>query len=305
MRALPLLTLLVVPATTLAGDNPHGQRGACASCHQTTSPGTAPEEILWTAGGPDSTCKTCHEEDPHQTGLVPDKTTPDPVMLMYSGLLACFSCHDEPACDGRRIEKLDPYFFRGGPYETEGELCARCHAVSGEARFNPHEAMADGQRSEVCEHCHLEAPDPEDESADLKIAGPNICLGCHRETVHLGSAEHLGPVSPKMARQADAAGLPLHDGDQVVCVTCHDPHPSILKSRTRDRSSRAGLPVVSDDWRALVLDEALTERQDALGAPFDPVLTESDYVRMPIAQGELCRVCHDAAGIEALRRSKR
>ena len=285
--------------------NPHESANACLLCHSPTTKGVPPEEISWTGAGPDETCKTCHKEDPHQVGLKADRTQPQPVMTLYNGVLACFTCHDNPACDGRRLDEEDPYFFRGGPYDSQGELCARCHQVSGQERFNPHEAMAKGERGEVCEHCHLETPDPEAEAADLKITGPNICLGCHAESPHVGARLHLGPLDKAMARSASDAGLPLHDGRDVVCVTCHDPHPSSVKSRTRDRSRVTGLPAFPDSWREQVMNETFEERSEELGAQIKPVMTESDYLRLPLEGGQLCKSCHDSTEIEALRRSRR
>jgi len=309
MRALPtgLLLLLVgcAPAWSQERTNPHGSPTDCASCHEPTKPGTLPEQMVFNGGNPNDTCRKCHDDDPHQVDLVPDRTHPDPEMLLFNGKVACFTCHKDPACTGKPLVALDPYFFRGGPYQSQGELCGRCHALSGVTRFNPHKAMAEGDRGEVCLHCHLETPDPEDASADLKITGPNICLGCHRENVHAGSKLHLTQLGPNMVRRAEAAGLPVGDGDMVICVTCHDPHPSLVKSRTQDRARRTGLTIFAPGWQEEVMDEATADREERLGTSIKPVTVESDYVRLPLSDGELCMACHEAASTEALRRAER
>lgn len=304
-----ILLLLLIARPTPARDprpgNPHGRPDACLQCHSDAARGTRPEAMTWSTGHPDATCRACHDDDPHQVGLLPDRTRPQEGMLLYEERLACFSCHDEPACDGRSVDPLDPDFFRGGPYDSQGELCARCHQVSGQDRFDPHGAMARGERGEVCEHCHLETPEPDAGEADLKIAGPNICLGCHPENVHVGSRAHLAPLDGAMARSAEAAGLPLHEDRRVVCVTCHDPHPSSLKASARERARREGLPLYPDSWWAQVVEPAFEERAEALGARLEPVRVESDYLRLSAADGALCMACHDAQGIEALRRARR
>jgi predicted CXXCH cytochrome family protein len=304
--AILLLALAgCTPAWSAETVSPHGSTTGCAACHDPTEDGTPPEKIVWTTGNPNTACRKCHADDPHQVDLVPVRAKPDAIALMFNGRVACFSCHDEPACDAAQILPMDPYFFRGGPYQSQGELCGRCHDLSGTARFNPHEAMVQGDRGEVCEHCHLEAPDPEQTEADLKIDGPNICLGCHKDSVHAGSKLHMTTLSAAMSRRARAAGLPVGVDRKAVCVTCHDPHPSNLKSSTVERGVNKGRPVFGTAWQEQVMDEANKQRGEQVGAPIKPVTEESDFVRLPLADGQLCVACHDAAGIEATRRSER
>jgi predicted CXXCH cytochrome family protein len=220
-------------------------------------------------------------------------------MLLLDGKLACFSCHDEPGCEGRRVDtENDPYFFRAGPYESVGGLCARCHAVTGAERFNPHEEMVEGGR-EACEHCHLEVPADDATEADLKVDGPNICLGCHQEEPHAGGKVHLGTVPDAMVPTVDASGLPITAHHEIVCITCHDPHPGKILQRASE-AREVGTELFPRRWLETVLVPALAERGD-----FAPKHEEPDFLRRPLQNGELCTSCHTPQATEALRESRR
>lgn len=287
MTAL-LLALVLTPA--LAADSPHGASGDCAACHVSVAEGTAPAAIEFAHGGPDRACKMCHEDDPHQVGMVPQRAEVPESMLLHEGKLACFSCHDEPACDGKPVDEADRYFFRGGPYRKVGELCAQCHQVTGLDRFNPHAAMEQAASSdEACEHCHLERPQPGGESA-LKVSGPNTCLGCHTSTEHAGSEAHM-VEAPKWAAQGAAKnGLPLDGDGAIVCITCHDPHPPAALGRKPD--PRLGGALFPSRWVAEVLAPELAGRGEAIRADAAPILEEPGYLRMSLGDGALCTACH-------------
>jgi hypothetical protein len=215
-------------------------------------------------------------------------------MLLVEGKLACLSCHDEPACDGQPLADGD--FFRGGPYARVGDLCARCHEETAIERYDPHAAMIaqPGDRT-VCEHCHQEAPDPAATVADLKVSGPDTCVGCHTETRHAGLDGHLAPIPEAMVAEVRASGLPLAEGDTIVCLTCHDPHPPSSTARSTERAAIVGRSVVSSAWEKDVLGLAVRERSEAIHATLDPVTREPALLRRPLAGGELCTSCHDLA----------
>jgi len=298
---LTLLALFVGPARADKGPNPHGATDHCAACHGPTFEGAPPEAIAFTTGNANDACRACHEEDPHRVDLTPrpDQNIPK-FMLVLDGKVACFSCHDEPACDGRTVDtENDPYFFRGGPYPTIGGLCARCHAVTGTQRFNPHKSMAEGGR-EACEHCHLKVPEPGATESDLKVNGPNICLGCHQEETHAGGRVHLGPIPPAMQAAVEASGLPITSKHEMVCITCHDPHPGRVLGRLEEEPATVGTPLFPKKWLHDVLGPALAERGD-----FEPKATEPDFLRRPLTDGALCKSCHTPDAIEALKESQR
>ncbi|NOY27576.1 MAG: hypothetical protein GXP62_17060 [Oligoflexia bacterium] len=307
--ALALALVLLAGDKAVASDDqpasPHGQPSACGDCHQPTTAGALPQAIQFRDGSPDASCKRCHTEDPHQIGLLPKRTKIPPKMLLVDGRLACLTCHDEPACEGKPVDPAAPYFFRGGPYEHEGQLCAQCHQVKGD-RFNPHAAMAAAPTDPTtCEHCHVDPPAPDATEADLKVSGPNICHGCHMETLHAGIIAHTGVAPGAIATRAHKAGLPLTDTNEIVCVTCHDPHPVGTTTVADARRSIIGTPVLPKGWQKDVLTPALADRAADIGVPLQAESSEPDLLRLPLRDGELCRACHRPAAIDAARRSER
>jgi hypothetical protein len=286
--------------------SPHGDPSACAACHEPAAAGAAPDEMSFRTGGADGACRVCHSEDPHDVGLVPHAGQVPPEIPLAGGRLACFSCHDEPACSGGGPGAADPRFLRGGPYAGVGELCARCHPATAEERFDPHAAMASAPAErQVCEHCHEVAPDPDARTADIRVTGKNVCLGCHAKTRHAGLEAHLGLMPAATVEAATAAGLPFADGGEAVCLTCHDPHPPGATAAADERAGRVGKPVLPRRWREDVLLPALAERGPPSGGPLEPVVAEPALLRLPLARGELCAVCHDATSIDAARRETR
>jgi hypothetical protein len=239
--------LLGVDAPRLS---PHGARDQCVSCHSDT--------LQFATGTADGACRQCHDDDPHAVGLTPTPGQVPADFPLVEGKLACLTCHDEPACEATPSTGAD--FLRGGPYAKMGELCVRCHPAAKE-RFDPHAAMAQAPGDpHTCEHCHETAPDRAAPEADLKVSGPDICQCCHTESRHAGMQAHRGPLSPEMAAAAKAHGLPLGEGDTLVCLTCHDAHPPGATAVSDRRQGTAGGPVLPRPWLDLVWAPALTRR---------------------------------------------
>ena len=295
-----ILFVLFVWLAPEAAPSPHGSPTQCAACHALPAEGSAPEAIAFAGGSADSACRSCHDADPHAVGLVPEKAQVPPMMTLVAGKLACLTCHDEPACEGHGVESKD--FLRGGPYGSVGELCARCHETTALDRFDPHAAMVAAPADRhVCEHCHQEAPDPNASVADLKVSGPNTCEGCHAQTRHAGLDGHLGPVRAESIAAARSSGLPLADGDAIVCLTCHDPHPPSATARASERAAIVGRAIVSPAWEKEVLVPAIAERSDTVNTALEPVTREPALLRRSLADGALCGACHTAEAIDAAR----
>lgn len=289
-RLLPLLALvaLAVSATATGAPtrSPHGNPSECASCHADRA-GTG-----FVGGSDTAACRSCHAEEPHQVGIAPVTARVPAQFPLVDGKLACQSCHDEPACDGKELSDDNPQFFRGGPYAKLGQLCANCHEETALDRYDPHRAMREAtasNRDEACLYCHETLPDPATPREALRLPGADTCQGCHFETSHAGSGEHLVKLSATQAKSARAAGLPLGHDDTATCATCHDPHPPGSTPAADRRLGWKEQRVVSTAWERDVLRPSVAERA---GEGTEPLLHGHDMLRLSLADGSLCRACH-------------
>ena len=295
--------------------NPHFSPDHCAACHAETAPGGQPEDMVWAGGTANDTCRSCHDTAPHEVDVeahrrgesapaeagVDRARVPDEFPLP-DGLLACLTCHNEPACTGNTQDPKNHRFFRGGPYKSMGGLCERCHSTAEEVRFNPHLAMTEKRETTaICEFCHDLVDDKPDLDV-LKIDRVSICYGCHKDTRHTGSDEHLKQLDPEMKARAEEGGLPLTPDGEVFCGTCHDPHPPGSKPSAMDRAEWAGKPLFDDPWLWSVLEPILQKRAATLDT--DPMswTVEPDFMRKPLTGNALCGTCHTPDDTEMRRR---
>lgn len=146
-------------------------------------------------------------------------------------------------------------------------------------RFDVHQAMRSGSQ-ESCALCH-------EEGGALKSEPAKTCEGCHYRDSHAGTAEHLVVLDGDMAAFATQAGLPLAEG-RATCNTCHDSHPA---GSTEHRPAATPHPAVPADWQSTLLAG-------------QPVLGNSDTLRLPLADGQLCKACH-GTGPSPVPRSQR
>ncbi len=148
--------------------------------------------------------------------------------------------------------------------------------------------------TERCAVCH---------QADMSLSQPKaeLCLMCHSATLHSGAAEHLradpAAVSAVMgARQRADAALPLSDTGGIYCGTCHFFHdPRVMTGETplaqawippRTGAAQAVRTAVEAQWGRVAQKYGEAE----VGAKF--ATEETTALRLPIADGTLCRHCH-------------
>lgn len=269
-------------ALTMPGaDNPHGRPGKCQGCHAAEA---APEAATFQA----SSCAACHDAAMHgrlihATGLAPFEVLVPDSHPLPGGLLDCGSCHLF-ACQpqGRGV----PVSLRGSPYAKPGDFCYRCHDREDYRGLYPHgprrplakrlleqhRELSDPLEAELlrCGVCHLDvtsvfgALDPD--VGRTRASGTELCRTCHFDRSH--QYRHLGVSLWQNRRRPEAIGrlaafqkewkvrLPLLEGQQIGCVTCHLP------------SARCGKTRADGDSLAI-----------------------RNLLRVPRRQ--ICRVCHD------------
>jgi predicted CXXCH cytochrome family protein len=201
-------------------------------------------------------CRACHRVDPRAPRGAPDaQRLAEIPLLSESGLskanahplrgvtddirprvpedwplhqdsLSCLTCHtagDSPVYDPR-----NPNFIRGGPYETQNDMCWKCHLQEELARFNPHESIQ-GERG--CEFCHNTKPDRRKKVDIRKLAFKGdivlLCLRCHEVVPHPANFNHNGLPDEALMKRANIVipeDFPLDAEGRLTCATCHNPH---------------------------------------------------------------------------------
>jgi hypothetical protein len=143
----------------------------------------------------------------------------------------------------------------------------------------------------ICSICHKD---------DMSLQSPKskICLTCHNEAQHAGSAEHLrmepARVGRALAATSSAEKLPLTDDGHIWCGTCHLWHdPSLGEGwlpkgwvppdRGLPGAVRAG---VTTRWAAI----ASAHDKKTIGAEFAKAGTRQ--LRLSYQDGSLCKRCH-------------
>ena len=240
------------------------------------------------------------------------------------GQLACSTCHGVENLEKRKREDIEEIrrrhaddFLRGGPWKKLDDFCFQCHDEQPYQRLNIH-VQLDEQgkpREENCKYCHREVPDRKHppKRGDLKLRLPveRICLGCHLNTPHLNAVEHSRKPEEEMRkRMAEAEKthriiLPLGEQGQVSCVTCHSPHqkgvidPGHPAGRqVAERPVEDGPDYQPSRWSPIYRadkEARLVELERTLGQPVNldyRRLVGEVLMRLPAADGSLCRACH-------------
>jgi len=288
--------------------DPHGSPDLCNECH-----GTLPSGELDPTWPDMAACERCHPDTNfHLVDVEPEEVECPPELVLQDGVVACVTCHDEPACDGLPKDARETDHFRDGPYRKALDLCFRCHDREDYQRTDPHRDLRtkDGERNDaVCIFCHQGVPDDEQDEAvnTLRVDPVELCKGCHAHQIHVGIPSHLKLLPETMRPVVDRFNasteqpIPIGPRGEVFCTSCHDPHPGLeaipvdtppaklARLRKNNRAFR-------DDYTLPRLRAELGTITDADGTTLtlmDGPAEKGGLLRVPADNGDLCMVCHD------------
>ncbi len=260
----------------------------------------------------------------HIVGVKPSDviTIPDSFKLGEHHELICATCHGLKDIDKTPIDKVDTEsadFLVGGEYRQLTGFCYRCHDEKKTQRDNIH-LMLDKQgeiKKKNCTFCHEDVPkrDKQKTIKDVKLRLPlqTICLGCHLKDPHFNAVEHqVKPAQEEMLKRIKINSkkqgiiVPLTDKNEVVCVSCHNPHEyGVLDPKTpagkqvKTADLEKGVTYQKHPWntvftedKALRLDE-FNQKHDMHVKFAYQRITQETLLRLPAKNGELCLVCHD------------
>lgn len=169
-------------------------------------------------------------------------------------------------------------------------------ASAGDDALNPHRMVAaDGTPDvEKCAFCHTD-------TLDLARPKKEICTLCHSETVHAGSIEHLRAPAREVARllASAAEGAPepsLTEEGTIYCGTCHLFHdPSVSADQPLPHSWTPPRSGVAEAVRSSLETQALAvaRRHREEGPALRFASEGTTALTMPVADGSLCRRCHE------------
>lgn len=247
--------------------------------------------------------------------------------------VVCKTCHgikDIQDKDFAQVDKEDDNFLRNGPYQPLSDFCYLCHKRKENKRKNIH-ILLDAQSNKVtqkkeqqCLYCHSQVLKQDEfiasnNTADnyttnrkLRLPIEKICYGCHLRTPHLNALEHQVKISDKemllyieKSRKQYQVTLPLGQDNQVVCVTCHDPHQQGVLQRVKKDKQENTLQVSPDlvtgvtyqahPWAEIYANDK-ADRLQQMGTAnklhYQRISNEV-LLRLPAKDGTLCIACHD------------
>ena len=302
------------------GPNVHWSPSHCDHCHIKGEAATAGN--LLHEGQDVPLCRTCHPRSVYRVHVVdirPKKVEVPKEFPLPGGKITCVTCHDEPSCNPKDSPSWKrPFFLRG---KGEGFLfCFECHPQKGYEPYNPHDPkhLQDAaDRTNNCLFCHLSEL-PVDSRRGLAYASlkgrPNeLCSACHPEEPHFGIPAHLNVKSEKyrglLAETAEKLGplLPLGEGQQPLCVSCHDPHiPGLIPEPEEgpdvwmERETSELLKEYREQHLYPLVRERVAELEAAHGRSLiirEPGLfheKQRKLLRKGLQRnGSLCLLCHD------------
>lgn len=227
--------------------NPHrNEYSACKGCHTSSVAKDikAPDYRLRYKGDINVLCVSCHVTDRahHPTGLPPPpfmlddiRASPLKVPLDRENRITCYTCHTNRCETG--VQRMEQRHY--DRVTLKNDLCWVCHRRAEFSSINPHV-----DDNKMCVRCHESPPMPGTNTGLLTIP-KMVCLQCHEVKPHPANADHLKAPTAKIKPDGT---LPLGPGDEVTCVTCHDPHAQPAPTATRLRAP-AGAICGRCHWR--------------------------------------------------------
>ena len=239
--------------------------------------------------------------------------------------VVCKTCHgikDIQDKDPDQVDKEDDNFLRNGPYQPLSNFCYLCHKRKENKRENIH-ILLDAQTHKVtqkkeqqCLYCHTEVLKQDEliasKNKKLRLPIEKICYGCHLRTPHLNALEHQVKISDKemllyieKSRKQYQVTLPLGQDNQVLCVTCHDPHQQgVLQTLKKDQYTSPlevspdlvkGVTYQAHPWTEIYANDKADRLQQIGSANHLQYQRISNEVllRLPAKDGTLCIACHD------------
>jgi hypothetical protein len=147
----------------------------------------------------------------------------------------------------------------------------------------PHDMLRPGGEPDTdkCAVCH----EPDFSLSRSKV---ETCTLCHATTEHAGAAEHLRLEAARVARlvaakQEGRPELPLTENGQMYCGTCHLFH---------DPRVTGEIPLEEPWVPHGALAAAVREALSAHAGPGVQFADGTTRLRLPIADGTLCKHCH-------------
>ncbi|MHB9100483.1 MAG: cytochrome c3 family protein [Sulfuricella sp.] len=236
--------------------DPHWREDACQACHKgkptahnTALRGKNINQLCFNCHAPNSAKNHIHAVDmkpsAEKQNRMPEAFAQ--ALKRGGGVITCIACHELPMqCKKERFaeRKLNPMFFRGGPFQYRTDLCFNCHDPSQYERLNPHDQITDEGtlNKDACLPCHLDSPNRfqvksiADASFNVIDDLTQLCTGCHPWIPHppgisSSGPNHLTKPTPEIAsfmketEKKYGVELPLDPTNgQVFCATCHNPH---------------------------------------------------------------------------------
>jgi len=253
----------------------------CGTCHTPHSlkpdrpGGLAP--FLRVNPDDSSLCLKCHSNEaqdhlnhPIHVPVKADHKMPPNTYFGENNTIECMTCHPIHGSQSTIGVKAG----------DRSELCSACHEnyfnieltdhdLTVSTRLGPGRIGPAFEGKDACAACHVSHKGKGKYMWAMDLnpqAGPNgYCIGCHSDT-GLGrekSYEHHGHAVNGLTIGRNIPALDIRAGDQLFCVSCHDPH----------------------QWEF--------SRKHAVGEANEEGTEYTSFLKLPDdAQGQLCTACH-------------
>ena len=189
-------------------------------------------------------------------------------------VLLCFGTADASAAGA---EKVNPHLSMVQDHKNVGPVCLLCHSV--DPSFKPAVAGL---------------------PAFLSRPSKTLCETCHGDRPHVGAWEHLKPLSAAMLKRVEAwqadtkKTLPLGEGNEVLCVSCHNPHPAAALQAVDEKRYSGLADLGGGQYKGLREKSSLAPEN---AERIKELKLVSSAVELPfrarLEGGELCRICHE------------